>query len=299
MEKTLNFLKYRYIAFAFSFIVLCVFVIGTIARGGLVYGIDFAGGTKIIAQFKDEVVNEGVIREALSDYSPTVQQIGEDSKNEYIITFKLIASGSDDTVAGAELEKQSKIKADLNSKFPGVIIQSEENVGPAIGAFLKKSAIKLFIVAVALMTLYLTFRFEFKYSIGAMGALLHDVILCTAFCGFAGIEISIPVIAALLTIFGYSVNDTIVIFDRIRENTQVKSKEIFSEVINKSITQTISRTLLTSLTTLFAVMSLYLLGGDVLNDFALVLLFGIIFGTYSSMYLASPILLAWEKFSAR
>lgn len=299
MEKTLNFLKYKYIAFAFSFIVLCVFVIGTIARGGLVYGIDFAGGTKIIAQFKDEVVNEGVIREALSDYSPTVQQIGEDSKNEYIITFKLISSGTDDTVAGAELEKQSKIKADLSSKFPGVVIQSEENVGPAIGAFLKKSAIKLFIVAVALMTLYLTFRFEFKYSIGAMGALLHDVILCVLFCGFLGIEINIPVIAAILTIFGYSVNDTIVIFDRIRENTQIKSKETFSEVINKSITQSISRTLLTSLTTLFAVMSLYLLGGDVLNDFALVLVFGIIIGTYSSMYLASPILWGWEKLRAK
>lgn len=299
MEKTLNFLKYRFVAFAFSFILLCVFVIGTMARGGMVYGIDFAGGTKIIAQFKDPAVNEGVIREALSEYSPTVQQIGEDSKNEYIITFKLISSQADATVTGAELEKQSRIKTDLNSKFPGVIIQSEENVGPAIGAFLKKSAIKLFLVAVVLMTLYLTFRFEFKYSIGAMGALIHDVILCTAFCGFAGVEISIPVIAALLTIFGYSVNDTIVIFDRIRENTQVKSKEIFSEVINKSITQSISRTLLTSLTTLFAVTSLYLLGGDVLNDFALVLLVGVFIGTFSSMYIASPILLGWEKLRSK
>lgn len=299
MEKTLNFLKYRFVAFAFSFILLCVFVIGTMARGGMVYGIDFAGGTKIIAQFKDPAVNEGVIREALSEYSPTVQQIGEDSKNEYIITFKLISSQADATVTGAELEKQSRIKTDLNSKFPGVIIQSEENVGPAIGAFLKKSAIKLFLVAVVLMTLYLTFRFEFKYSIGAMGALIHDVVLCTAFCGFAGVEISIPVIAALLTILGYSVNDTIVIFDRIRENTQVKSKEIFSEVINKSITQSISRTLLTSLTTLFAVTSLYLLGGDVLNDFALVLLVGIFIGTFSSNYIASPILLGWEKMRSK
>lgn len=298
MEKTINFLKYKYIAFAFSLILLCVFVIGTVTRGGLVYGIDFAGGTKIIAQFKDPAVNEGTIREALSDYSPTVQQIGEDFKNEYIITFKLIASGSD-AVSGAELEKQSKIKIDLNSKFPGVIIQSEENVGPAIGAFLKKSAIKLFLVALILMTLYLTFRFEFKYSMGSMGALVHDIILCLAFCGFAGVEISIPVIAALLTIFGYSVNDTIVIFDRVRENTQVKSKELFTEVVNKSITQSVSRTLLTSLTTLFAVMSLYLLGGEVLNDFALVLFFGIVIGTYSTVYLASPILIGWEKMRSK
>jgi len=299
LERTIDFLKYKYIAFVFSFILLCVFIIGTVARGGMVYGIDFAGGTKIIAAFKDPSVNEGAIREALSAYSPTVQQIGEAEKNEYIITFKLITSGEDDTVSGAELEKQSRIKADLNSKFPGMVIESEENVGPAIGAFLKKSAIKLFLIALILMTLYLTFRFEFKYSMGTMGALVHDVTLCLAFCGFAGVEISIPVVAALLTIFGYSVNDTIVIFDRIRENTQVKSREIFSEVVNKSLTQSLSRTLLTSLTTLFAVMSLYLLGGDVLNDFALVLLFGIFIGTYSTVYLASPILIGWEKLKSR
>jgi preprotein translocase SecF subunit len=299
LEKTIDFLKYKYVAFAFSLILLCIFIIGTVSRGGMVYGIDFAGGTKIVAQFKDPAVNEGSIREALSEYSPTVQQIGEAAKNEYIITFKLIASKSDNKVPGAELEKQSRIKADLNAKFPGVVIESEENVGPAIGAFLKKSAIKLFVIALILMTLYLTFRFEFKYSMGTMGALVHDVVLSLAFCGFAGVEISIPVIAALLTIFGYSVNDTIVIFDRIRENTQVKSKEIFSEVVNKSITQSVSRTLLTSLTTLFAVMSLYLLGGDVLNDFALVLLFGIFIGTYSTVYLASPILTGWEKMRSR
>ena len=172
---------------------------------------------------------------------------------------------------------------------------SVETVGPAIGDFLRKTAVKLFLVTLVLITFYLTFRFEFKFSVGAIVALVHDLSLSVAFCGMMGVEINIPVIAAFLTIFGYSVNDTIVVFDRIRENIEVKSKQTFIEVINKSISQSISRTLLTSLTTLFAVFSLYILGGDVINDFALVLLFGIVVGTYSSIYIASPVLLGWEK----
>ena len=174
-----------------------------------------------------------------------------------------------------------------------------ETVGPAIGKFLRESAIKLFAVAMILITFYLTFRFEFKYSVGAMAALIHDLAFSVAFCGVAGIEINIPVIAAFLTIFGYSVNDTIVIFDRIRENVEVKLKTTFLDVINKSISQSFTRTMLTSLTTFFAILAFYILGGDVINDFALVLLFGVFIGTYSSIYIASPVLLGWEKITAR
>ncbi len=277
---------------------IVIFIAGTVAKGGLNYGIDFVGGMKIIAKFQDNSVNEKVIREALSDFNPLVQQIGEESKNEYVISVKL----SDGTQKGGQDEstiRQAAIKKVLNAKFKGMTIESEENVGPAIGDFLKKSAFKLFVIAVILMTFYLTFRFEFKYSIGAMAALLHDIAASVAFCGFAGVEISIPVVAALLTIYGYSVNDTIVIFDRIRENTQAKSKQLFVEVINKSITQSITRTLLTSLTTLFSVLALYFLGGEVLNEFAKVLLFGIFVGTYSSVYIASPVLVGWEKWRSK
>ncbi len=291
--KSINFLKFKTLAIFLSLIMIGVFIGGTLSKGGLNYGIDFVGGVKIITKFTQGKVDEKIIRESLAKYSPMVQQIGEESKHEFIVSTKMTEDGAKGAVGKATLKKS------LSEKFPGVVFQSEERVGPAIGDFLKKSALKLFLVAVILMMLYLSFRFEVKYSLGAMAALLHDIIASVAFCGFAGVEINIPVVAALLTIFGYSVNDTIVIFDRIRENNQVKGKLIFSEVINKSITQSISRTLLTSLTTLFAVLSLYLLGGEVLNEFALVLLFGIFVGTYSSVYIAPPVLIAWDKMSNR
>ncbi len=287
MKRIIHFQKYRYIAFAFSFILLVLFVGGSVIRGGINMGVDFVGGMKIIAQF-EEKADEASIREALSDYNPMVQQIGQDEKNEYIISTKLGATKNRET--GAET-----LRKVLQEKFGEVTFLSVENVGPAIGQFLRKSAIQLFLVALILMTIYLTFRFELKYSAGAMAALVHDLGLTVAFCGFAGVEINIPVIAALLTIFGYSVNDTIVIFDRVRENVYMKTTQAFRETINLSITQSISRTLLTSLTTLFAVLALYLIGGEGLNDFALVLLFGIFVGTYSSVYIASPVIDKWDQ----
>ena len=288
MTRIINFLKFRWIALALSLIMVVVFGAGTIIKDGLNMGVDFVGGVKIIGKF-EQGVDEKKIREVLDEFNPTVQQIGADVKNEYIISTKL-TSGKETSEKDSE-----KIKSILAARLQNVEILSEENVGPAIGDFLRKSAIKLFVVALTLMALYLAFRFEFKYSIGAMGALVHDIGITMLFCGMTGIEFNIPVVAALLTIFGYSVNDTIVVFDRIRENVQMKTKQSSIDIINTSISQSISRTMLTSLTTLFAVLALYLLGGEGLNDFAQVLLFGIFIGTYSSMYVASPLLLVWEK----
>ncbi len=288
MKENINFLKLKFVAAGFSLALLVLFSAGTVINGGFNFGIDFVGGVKIIAAF-EKGVNEKDIRNTLQNFNPLVQQIGEDEENQYIISTKL-----------SESKKESKsdldeIRSLLEKKYKKVEFLNVENVGPAIGDFLKRSAIKLFLVALILMVIYLSFRFEFKYSVGAMVAIVHDILISVMFCGMMQVEINIPVVAALLTIFGYSVNDTIVIFDRIRENVQLKSKQTFDDVINKSVTQSISRTLLTSLTTLFAVLSLYLLGGAVLNEFALVLLFGIFIGTYSSVYIASPVLLAWEK----
>lgn len=266
-----------------------IFSVGAATQGGFNFGIDFVGGAKIIAKF-EKGVSEADIRNALEGFNPLVQQIGAEKLNEYIISTKL-SEGDKGKKKGLE-----EVKKVLSSKFKNIEFLSEENVGPAIGNILKRSALKLFLVALVLMTIYLSFRFEFKYSIGAMAALVHDISLSLAFIGFAGVEMNIPVVAALLTIFGYSVNDTIVVFDRIRENVQVKSKQTFFDTINKSISQSLNRTLLTSLTTLFAVLALYVLGGEVLNEFAMVLLFGIFVGTYSSIYIASPFLVAWEKF---
>ncbi|MFC1670781.1 protein translocase subunit SecF [Spirochaetota bacterium] len=329
MKRVIGFLKYRFIAITISLGLILVFTVVTFIKGGLKMGIDFAGGVKIIAKF-EEGITETKIRDSLKEFNPMVQQIGSEDKNEYIISTKLkeekkvkpkkkIDNSSvkktglkdkktvKNVIKSKKVKEEPKIESDrvlsirkkLAKDFNNVKFLSVENVGPAIGDFLKKSALKLFLIAIVLMVLYLTFRFEFKYSVGAIAALVHDILFCTVFCGLAGIEINIPVIAALLTTFGYSVNDTIVIFDRVRENVQFESKQTYIDLINKSVSQSLSRTLLTSLTTLFVVLALYLLGGKVLNDFALVLLVGIFVGTYSSIYIASPVLIAWEKYFSK
>lgn len=295
MDKIIDFLRFRYIAIGVSLVLFSIFISSIVAAGGINWGIDFVGGVKITAKF-EESVTIGSIRDALNEnnISGMVQQIGKEKLNEYVISSKLLQAAGESAEKSADM-----LKSVINTNFKNVEILGTETVGPAIGAFLKKSAIKLFSIAIVLMMLYLSFRFEIKYSVGAIVAVLHDILLSFAFCGFANIEIDIPVIAALLTIFGYSVNDTIVIFDRVRENTQIQSKQTLFEVVNKSITQSISRTLLTSITTLFAVLALYLLGGDVISGFAAVLLFGIVIGTYSTIYIASPVVLGWEKLAAK
>lgn len=285
-------MKVKYIAITASVIILTFLSVATAINGGFNFGIDFAGGVKIIATF-DKGVNEGIIREAVRQWSPEVQQIGEPEKNEYTIT-----TGLPEKEADAKMQLED-IKKSLETKFPNVKILSQENVGPTIGAYLKKSAVKLFGFSVLLMLIYLAFRFEVKYAMGVFVALVHDVSICILFCGATGVEVNIPVLAAILTIFGFSANDTIVIFDRIRENMLVRSKETFTDIINKSITQTLSRTFITTLTVFFSVIILYLMGGEVLHEFSLVLLIGLISGTYSTVFIASPVMVVWERISAR
>lgn len=303
MERTINFLKYKYIVFGFSWLVIIGFSAGAFfVRGGFNLGIDFIGGHKLIVEFNDSSANEGSIRQTLAEFNPTVQKIGEASKNEYIITTRLekneTASSQQRAEAGT-LTKSERVKNRLNEKFSAVKILSEETVGPAIGDYMRKSAWKLTLMAVVMMSIYLAFRFEVKYAVGGMVCLFHDMLITISFCGIMGVEMNIQVLAALLTLYGYSINDTIVIFDRIRETNEIKSKVTFEEVINKAITQTLSRTILTGITTLFAVLMLFFFGGEVLHDFAFVLFFGIIIGTYSSIYIASPSILWWEMWRAK
>lgn len=294
MEKIIPFIRYRIVAYAISLSLLLIFSVQIYRNGGFNWGIDFVGGIKLTIKF-EQGVDTAQIRKVLTQnkISAVIQQVGKEEDNEYLISTKL--SSRTENVE----ESTKELKTVIQNNFKNVEILSIETVGPAIGDFLKKSAGKLIALSIIIMTLYLAFRFELKYSIGAMVALVHDVILSVLFCGFTGIEINIPIVAAILTIYGYSVNDTIIIFDRVRENLQIKTKQTFIDVIDKSITQTISRTLLTALTTLFAVFALYMIGGEGLNDFASVLLFGIIIGTYSSMYIASPFVLYWEKLSLK
>jgi len=288
-----------------SLLFIIVLGLSTFIKGGFNYGIDFVGGHKVIANFQDSQdasVNEGVIRRALSDFDPTVQQIGDESRKTYIIITKLeeaAASGTEQADNNDTIVKIELLKKALNEKFSGVTIESEETVGPAIGDYLRNAAWKLSLMSIVMMSIYLAFRFEVKFAVGGMVALFHDMIMSVVFCGFMGIEIDIQVLAALLTLYGYSSNDTIVIFDRIRETNKLDSKITFTEVINKSITQTMSRTILTGSTTLFVVFSLFLFGGETLHDFSLILLVGILIGTYSSIFIASPVVYGWEKLTEK
>ncbi len=247
--------------------------------------VEFLNGISLLALF-DRPVAEPAVREAVKGFDALVVRTEYAAKDGYVIYRVAV-------------DESEKIKSVLIKNFKNTEILGVDNVGPAIGAYLRKSAFKLIAVAIILMGIYLAFRFEIRYSVGAMIAVLHDVILSIAFCSIAGIEVNIPVVAALLTIFGYSVNDTIVIFDRIRENTQIQTKMSFIDVVNKSITLTMSRTILTSFLTLLTVFALYLLGGEGIADFALVMLFGMLVGIYSTVYIASPVVISWEKMMAR
>jgi len=170
-----------------------------------------------------------------------------------------------------------------------------EKVGPTVGKELRFKALWAILLAMIAICIYITVRFEFKFAICALIALFHDVLVTLGIYSIAQRELSLPIIAAILTIIGYSLNDTIVVFDRIREDLDLMTNKNFKDIVNTSINQTLSRTLITSFTTLIVVLSLYFLGGSVINDFALVLLIGIIVGTYSSIFVAAPILVEWRR----
>jgi preprotein translocase subunit SecF len=247
--------------------------------------LDIQTGVAVVALFTNPV-DEAAIKGLVKKYNVIVIK-SRHALKQGLIMYKI------------SFDEAERIKADLVKKYQKVDVLSVENVGPAVGSYLRKSAVKLILMAIVLMTIYLAYRFEVRYAVGAMVALLHDITLATAFCGVAGVEINIPVIAALLTIFGYSVNDTIIIFDRIREDTNIDTKTSFIDVMDRAITETLSRTTITVILTLYSVIALWLIGGEGISDFALVLIFGFVIGCYSSIYQAAPVVLWWERFTKK
>jgi len=255
--------------------------------------IDFTGGT--ILQVKiDPAPSIGEIRailEAQGFAGAQVQDFG--SADEYLITFQ-----TDEQ----ELEHAAEdMLQELRAGFPdrSIDLRRVETVGPKIGGELKTAAGNSIFLSLILIVIYIWFRFVFRYGIAAIVALVHDVTLTLGIFSLLQLEVSLPVVAAFLTIIGYSLNDTIVVFDRIRENMKLRRKESYREVINRSINECLSRTVLTSLTTFFVALTLFLFGGPVIHDFAFALSFGVVVGTYSSMFIASPVLIWWyEKFIA-
>ena len=262
-----------------------------VIKGGPKYGIDFAGGTLIQVQFAEQmdVVKIRAIIDKIDLSSSSVQPFGDKGENEYLISINETV----DDLQGLS----GKVKALFDKSFgkENFEIRRVEMVGPKVGADLRQKGFMAVICSLLGMLAYIWWRFEFKFGIGAILALTHDVIITLGALSIAGKAIDLPIIAAILTVVGYSVNDTIIVSDRIRENTRRMSRDKLGKVINMSINQTLSRTIITSLTTLLVVIALFFFGGGVIHDFAFTLMVGVIVGTYSSIFIASPLLLLWEK----
>jgi len=285
----INFVGAMKVAFTLSAALVIISAVLMLIHGGPRLSIDFTGGS--VLQVKISPVPQVQdIRSALQAEGYEGAQVTEfGSSDEFLITTPL------PTESVATLDAAQMLLNDLRSGLPGADIElrREESVGPKIGGELRTAAANSIVAALALIVIYITFRFVFRYGIAAIMALVHDVTLTLGMFSLLNLEISLSIIAAFLTIIGYSLNDTIVVFDRIRENMKLRRKESYRAVINRSINQCLSRTVLTSVTTLFVALMLYFFGGPVIHDFAFALCFGVLVGTYSSMFIASPILVWW------
>lgn len=286
----IDFVGRRKIAVIFSLVLILVGFSSLLIKGGPNYGIDFAGGTLVQIKFT-EVTDAAAIRGALGALdlgSFAVQRYGDDG-NEFLIRAQNTSG---------ELEGLShNMAAALEGKYGAgsVEIRRAEMVGPQVGKDLREKGMMAVLYAMVGILVYVSWRFEFRYAVGAVIALVHDVVITLGAFSLFNMEIDLPVIAAFLAIIGYSLNDTIIVYDRIRENLGKHSKEGLASVINHSINETLSRTILTSGTTLLVVAALFIFGGGVIHTFAFALLVGIMIGTYSSIFVASPLLLFWEN----
>ncbi len=249
---------------------------------GLNFGIDFKGGTLIELRASDPKINVSSLRDTMSQMNLgdiSVKNFG--NEKDFLIKFE---NNNNKNVI-------EEIKNNLDKSFGNNFnFRRVENVGPKVSAELLKSGVIAISIALALMLIYIWIRFEWQFSLGAILALFHDVIVTLGLFSLLGLEINLSIIAAVLTIVGYSMNDTVVIYDRVRENLRKYSDIKIFELTNISINETLSRTLITSITTLLALLSIFLFGGEILKGFSLAMIFGVIFGTYSSIYIANTIL---------
>ena len=282
-DLKINFLKVKNIATILSILAI-IFSLFFLIYKNLNFGIDFKGGTLIEIK-KDENLSIAEIRNQLSELNIgdiQIQTFGSDD----IILIRIENSKNLDT--NADMSSIELIRSSLGND---VIIQRTEIVGPKVSSELIQKGIIAIIIAVFLMLFYIWIRFEWQFSIGAVTALIHDVMITMGIFSFLQIEFNLSIIAALLTIIGYSMNDTVVVYDRIRENLRKYKQMNIFDLINQSLNETMSRTLLTSVTTLLALFSLYFLGGEVLKGFTLAMIIGVFIGTYSSVFIASQIIL--------
>jgi preprotein translocase subunit SecF len=295
----IDFMGARKIAFTFSFTLIIISIVSLVLHGGPKYSVDFRGGTFMEIRFEDKADPEKPLTIAIGQVRKVFDEFGMgNAEIKHYGSLQEISVRADITENTDEIFHNLVDR--LSREFPDykVIEMRKETVGPRVGKELVGNAVMAVLTSTILMLIYIRIRFsEIRFGIGAVVALLHDVIITVGVFSVLNYEISIAIVAALLTVVGYSVNDTIVVFDRIRENLKLLKRQAFdySDMVNRSVNETLSRTIITAGTTLLVVVVLYFWGGEVLKDFSFALLFGISIGTYSSVFVASPILIEFER----
>lgn len=282
-----HFFKY---SFGLSGVLILIGLLSFWYRGGPNYGVDFAGGTVVHVKFS-QPTSIADIRQALETTqveSVTVQDFGQGG-NEFLIRVPILQEGMENL--------SSKVQQGLTGKFgeQAFEIRRVETVGPKVGKDLRKKALYAVLFSTLMMGAYIAFRFEPRLGIGAGVALLHDVLITAGALSLMNMEFDLTVVAALLSVVGFSVNDTVIICDRIRENMRKMRRESLAEIINRSVNETLSRTVITTGTAVLVILALFFLGGEVIHTFAFALLVGFSVGTYSSIYIASPFVLLLDK----
>lgn len=296
-----NFVRWRYHALVFSWLLIAVGLV-TIWQKGVPLGVEFSGGSIVIAKFDQEAPDNQHIRAALDAAMPGTGQnsiintYGDPSLHQVMIRVPTVGEESGTNLSRtADAVIAALGKAQLG-KFDVI---GREIVGPIVGKQLTRQGTLATVLALGGILLYVAFRFQWSFAVGAVVATIHDLLVTFAFLAFFRYDLSLNVIAALLTITGYSVNDTIVIFDRVRENLRGMRRDNIEHIVNVAVNQTLGRTVLTAGTTLFSVLALFFFGGEVLHGFAFTMLVGVIVGTYSSVFIAAAIVIIWQGLAKR
>ena len=283
LSKNINFSNYYKKMNFISLTLICLSILVILIKG-LNLGVDFKGGTLIEIRTENEKISISEIRQSLLKMNlgdVTVKKFGKE--NDYLVKIEI--NNTEDPSYIESINK--KLNYDLGSS---VNFRRVENVGPKVSNELLRAGLLAISLSLAAMLVYIWIRFEWQFSLGAILALIHDVVITVGIFSFLSYEVNLSIVAAVLTIVGYSMNDTVVIFDRIRENLKKYSKISISEISNTSTNETLSRTLITSITTLLALFSIFIFGGAILKGFSLAMIIGVIIGTYSSIFVATPIL---------
>ncbi len=284
MEKinipfNLFYKKFNYLSLSLIFVSILFLLFK-----GLNYGVDFKGGTLIELRANDNTISISDLRKSFTDMNlgdVSVKNFGND--NDFIVKFEKKENLEENFIENLKVE----LKKDLGNSFN---FRRVESVGPKVSSELLKSGILAILLSLGAMLIYIWIRFEWQFSLGAIAAIFHDVIITLGFFSILNLEINLSIVAAVLTIVGYSMNDTVVIFDRVRENLKKFSDIKIYDLTNISINETLSRTIITSATTLLALLSIFIFGGEILKGFSFAMILGVIIGTYSSIYIANPIL---------